>query len=153
MTLIEAAMVTVIIGVGVLGMLQLLAVGTVSNSEGTELTTAINLADNIREITLGMRFHDPEQPTTWQTKEASVSLYDDVLDLDDTEFSPPIDVGRKPLNEYTGWKQVVKVESVDENWVNKTVPDTTAQPTAWVTVTVKRYNQPVYTMSWLAVAR
>ena len=43
-TLIEAALVTTIISFGVLAMLQLLAVGTVSNSDGAEMSTAINLA-------------------------------------------------------------------------------------------------------------
>src|SRR4051812_17096804 len=81
-TLIEAAMVTVIVGVGVVGMLELLAAGTMSNTKGTELTTAINLANNVREITLGLQFVDPDQPTVWNTKEATVGAYNDVKDLD-----------------------------------------------------------------------
>jgi prepilin-type N-terminal cleavage/methylation domain-containing protein len=88
-TLIEAAMVTVIIGVGVVSMLQLLAAGTVSNSEGTELTTAINLANNIREMSLGLAYYDPNTdmtitppPYQWNTKEATVKAYDNIMDLD-----------------------------------------------------------------------
>jgi len=49
-TLIEAALTTVIIGVGVMSMMQLLAAGTASNLGSAELTTGINLAKNIREI-------------------------------------------------------------------------------------------------------
>src|SRR3954452_19100916 len=104
-TLIEAAMVTVIIGVGVVAMVQLLAAGTVSNSEGTELTTAINLANNIREISLGMNYNDPEQPTVWATKEADVASYDDVFDLDGSTFNPPLDVRRLPISNYPNWAQ------------------------------------------------
>ena len=52
-TLIEAALAIVIVGVGVTALLELLAAGTMSNSAGTELTTAINLANNIHEITIG----------------------------------------------------------------------------------------------------
>lgn len=52
-TLIEAALAILIIGVGVTALLELLAAGTMSNSAGTELTTAINLANNIHEITIG----------------------------------------------------------------------------------------------------
>jgi len=89
-TLIEAAMVTVIIGVGVVAMLQLLAAGTVSNSEGTELTTAINLANNIREMSLGLAYYDPTDMAknppvyTWDTREATVKDYDNIMDLDGT---------------------------------------------------------------------
>jgi Tfp pilus assembly protein PilV len=52
-TLIEAALAILIIGVGVTALLELLTAGTMSNSAGTELTTAINLANNIHEITIG----------------------------------------------------------------------------------------------------
>src|SRR4029079_2970899 len=117
-TLIEAAMVTVIIGVGVVAMLQLLAAGPVSNSEGTELTTAINLANNVREMSLGLAYYDPTDMAktppvyTWHTKEATVKDYDNIMDLDgavDTgndstdpatgyqKFQPPLDVRRDPI--------------------------------------------------------
>src|SRR5689334_18528489 len=76
-TLVESAVVTVIVGVGVVAMLELLAAGSVSNAEGAELTTAINLASNIREISLGLPFRDPQQdPKTaawvWHDREATV---------------------------------------------------------------------------------
>src|SRR3954454_21108038 len=119
-TLIESAMVTVIIGVGVVGMLQLLAAGTVSNSEGTALTTAINLANNIREISLGLAWFDPQDthagtaadPKEWNMKEPLIKDYDNITDLDNCTFSPPIDVRKQPINEYANWKQVVRVQSV-----------------------------------------
>ena len=40
---------TVLIGVGVMAIMQLLAAGTMANAESTELTTAIGLAGNVRE--------------------------------------------------------------------------------------------------------
>ena len=46
-TLIEAAIVTAIVGFGVVGMLELMAAGTMANTESTELTTAMVLAGNI----------------------------------------------------------------------------------------------------------
>src|SRR5690349_6272577 len=45
-TLVEAALTMVIIGTGVVAMLQLLAAGTMSNSSAAELTTAVQLANN-----------------------------------------------------------------------------------------------------------
>ena len=64
-TLIEAALVTTIISFGVLAMLQLLAVGTVSNNDGAEMSTAINLAKSVREMMVGMSIADPVTPTHW----------------------------------------------------------------------------------------
>ena len=152
-TLIDAAMVTVIIGVGVVGMLELLAAGTMSNTKGTELTTAINLANNVREISLGLQFVDPEQPTTWSTKETTVGGYDDVKDLDGCTFSPPLDVRKLPITAYVNWKQKVRVDTVDPNNVKLALG--TKDPrevTARVTVTIEHAGADVYTMSWLAVA-
>jgi|SRR5436309_5821649 len=151
-TLIEAAMVTVIIGIGVVGMLELLAAGTLSNSKGTELTTAINLANNVREISLGLAFADPQLPTVWNTKEASVDLYDDIKDLDGESWSPPRDVRRAPITTYGNWRQKVKVETVAQDNVASVRPNSPTEPTARITVTVQRADTDVYVMSWLAVA-
>lgn len=52
-TLIEAALAIVIVGVGVTALLELLTAGTMSNLAGAELTTAVNLANNVHEITIG----------------------------------------------------------------------------------------------------
>jgi len=172
-TLIEAAMVTVIIGVGVVAMLQLLAAGTVSNSEGTELTTAINLANNIREMSLGLAYYDPTDMAktppvyTWNTKEATVKDYGNIMDLDgavDTgndstdpatgyqKFQPPLDVRRDPITNYKDWAQWVKVETVSANAVATVLPHDPTSPTARVTVKIMRNGTEVYRMSWLAVA-
>jgi hypothetical protein len=165
-TLIESAIVTVITGFGVVGMLQLLAAGTLANSEGTELTMAINLANNVREMAVGMPFYDPQDPHTgkvhpitglmdpklWDTKEASVKEYDNVLDLDDCEFSPPLDVRRDPNNNYADWKQVVRVETVAHDYLASVRPDTTLEPTVRLTVTILRNGCDVYTTSSLVAA-
>ncbi len=152
-TLIETAMVMTLIGLGVLAMLELLAAGSVSNAYGTEMTTAVHLANNIHEISLGMAFADPENPTQWSTKEAGgITAYDNVIDLDGTSFSPPLDVRREPMADYRGWGQRVKVESVAEDYIASVRPNTLAEPTVRVTVTIFRNGRDVYTTSWLAVA-
>ena len=148
----EASIVTVIIGVGVTAMLQLLAAGTVANSEGTELTTAINLANNVREISLGLAYRDPQTPTQWSTKESSVTAYDDVIDLNGCAFSPPLDARRLPITDYSNWSQNVVVQTVAEDQVNSTRPNSTASPTARVAVTITHNSRQVYQTSWLAVA-
>jgi hypothetical protein len=131
-TLVEAAIATVIIGVAFTDMLNLLAVGTVANSEGTELTTAVNLAGNIHE--------------------ASVRTpYDELFNIEGT-YSPAVDSRLQAVSSISGWSQVVDVSFVDDNNLTISVPDNQYQPTTRVTVTVRRNNKDVYRSSWLAAA-
>src|SRR3954451_18651202 len=86
-TLIEAALVTTIISFGVLAMLQLLAVGTVSNNDGAEMSTAINLAKGLREMMVGMPIADPVTPTHWGSEAgenltSATTPYNDIDDFD-----------------------------------------------------------------------
>ena len=131
-TLIEAGMATVIIGVAFTAMLQVLAAGTLSNREGTALTTAIHLAGNIHE--------------------ASVRTpYADVFELRATH-SPPVNANLQAMTGMAGWQQVVDVTYVDPNLLTSDVPDDQEEPTARVTVTINRNGKFVYQTSWITTA-
>src|SRR5438309_5511380 len=105
-TLIEAALVTTIISFGVLAMLQLLAVGTVSNSDGAEMSTAINLAKSVREMMIGMPIADPQTPTHWGAEAGeNLATYDDIDDFDGKSYSPPIDARRTSIAALPDWSQ------------------------------------------------
>jgi prepilin-type N-terminal cleavage/methylation domain-containing protein len=154
-TLIEAAMVTVIIGVGVVAMLQLLAAGSMSNSASTELTTGLNLANNVREMLQTVPFKDPVTPSVWGP-DAGESFngtkpFNDLNDFHNLTLSPPRDARRQVLSEFTGWAQHIRVQSVDENRLTMPVPNSTSRPMARVTITVFRNNRQVCAISWLAV--
>ena len=130
-TLIEAALVTVIIGVGVMGMLQLLAAGTMSNASNAELTTATNLAANVREATLR-------------------TSYDDIITtFRNQTFSPPVDARLTAISGLDNWSQQVQVQYVDPFLLTLNVPDTQPEKTARVTVTVNHHDRPVYTLQWV----
>ena len=146
-TLIEAAIVTAIVGIGIVAMLELLAAGTMANNDSTELTTAMNLASNIHEMSLGIK-------------------YDNILTLDGRSWSPPTD-GQLRFNTATppavtsygntisnlpNWKQQIVVDYVDPDRITMTVPKTQVEPTARVTVTISHNNTIIYQTSWLAAA-
>lgn len=152
-TLIESAIVTVIIGVGVTAMLQLLASGTMTNGQASEVTVAINLAGHIREMTLGMAFADPQTPTNWgvESGESSVSVYDDLDDLDGKVFGPPLDARRVVLSNLTNWSQKITVQTVAPDFITSVRPDG-SEPMSRITVTVEHNGRDVHQMSWLAVA-
>ncbi|SRR5258706_4076253 len=152
-TLIEAALVTTIISFGVLAMLQLLAVGTVSNSDGAEMSTAINLAKSVREMMIGMSIADPQTPTHWGS-EAGETLsgangYDDIDDFDGKTYSPPIDARRTSIAALPDWSQSIRVQTVDPNLLTSTVPNGTTAAVR-VTVTVSHNGKQITSYSWVA---
>ena len=149
-TLIEAALVLAIISFGVLAMLQLLAAGTVSNSEGAEMTTAMNLAKNVREMCVGMHCVDPTTPTNWGAEPGeTLATYDDIDDLAGRSFSPPIDARRTVLTELDNWVQSISVVNVDADRLTTVVPNGSS-PAYRITCVVTNNGREVYRMSWVA---
>jgi Tfp pilus assembly protein PilV len=130
-SLIDAAMTTVIIGLGVVAIVELLMVGTMSNSDATELTTATHLANNIGEWSLRTRYADLH--TTFNDK----------------SFTTPKDALGADLPNFDGWSQVVDVQYVDRNHITRAVGDAQAEPTSRVVVTVQRNGRAVLTHSYL----
>jgi prepilin-type N-terminal cleavage/methylation domain-containing protein len=151
-TLIESALVAVIVGVGVMGTLQLVAAGTMANVDASKLTTATHLAGNVREMLIGVRFKESPASSSWgaEMDELSVVAYDDVDDFDGKTFEPPLDVRRVPLDSHPNWSQSVQVHSVDERGVGATLgKDNLNRPMSRVVVRVSHHSTPVYEMSWL----
>ena len=149
-TLIEAALVTTIISFGVLAMLQLLAVGTVSNNDGAEMSTAINLAKSVREMMIGMSIADPTTPTHWGAEAGeNLATYNDIDDFDGKTYSPPIDARRTSIAALSDWSQTIKVQTVDPNLLTSTVPNGTTASVR-VTVTVSHNGKQITSYSWVA---
>ncbi len=149
-TLIEAALVTTIISFGVLAMLQLLAVGTVSNNDGAQMSTAINLAKSVREMMIGMSIADPVTPTHWGSEAGeNLATYNDIDDFDGKTYSPPIDARRISIAALPDWSQTIKVQTVDPNLLTSTVPNGTTASVR-VTVTVSHNGKQVTSYSWVA---
>jgi prepilin-type N-terminal cleavage/methylation domain-containing protein len=160
-TLIEASLVTSIIGIGVVAMLQLLAAGTVSNGDGAEATTAMNLAKNIRELAMGLKFADPSLTYKWDPNNPvkfglepgeTLQTCDDMDDLDGQVICPPIDARRMSLdaNLYSDWEQHVSVCSVDPDHLTNDKVGNGTSPALRLTVSVYHHKRCVCSLSWLA---
>jgi prepilin-type N-terminal cleavage/methylation domain-containing protein len=127
-TLLEAMLATVIIGVGVCAMVQLLATGTMSNLEGAELTTGMNLARNVREKCLSINFAN-------------------MTALNGTVYNPAIDSTGASVSGISNWTQTVSVTPVDPDRLTLSITD--SSPSAIrATVTVKHNGNKVYDLSW-----
>ncbi|HEX8521868.1 MAG TPA: prepilin-type N-terminal cleavage/methylation domain-containing protein [Tepidisphaeraceae bacterium] len=134
-TLMEAAIVTVIIGVGVVALMQLITAGTMATAASKELTTAVQLGNNINEMMQGASFSTLK------------STYDEVT------YNPPKDALGNNLTQFSGWTQQIDVSYVDHNYVALVVPDTqTTEPMCRVTVIVTHNSKPIYTQKWLVAA-
>ena len=111
-------------------LMQLLAAGTVANAEAAELTTAVNLANNVHEATLRMP-------------------YEQGVALDGASYSAPVDSRFKAISELgNNWAQQVNVTFVNPDQL-AAPSGAGAEPTARVSVVVSHNNKPVYTTSWV----
>jgi prepilin-type N-terminal cleavage/methylation domain-containing protein len=133
-TLIEAAIVTVIVGVGVTALVQLIGAGSMATAASKELTTAVELGNNINEKMQGASYATLK------------STYDNVT------YDPPKDALGNDLSAFSGWTQAIDVSYVDHNYVASIVPDSQVEITSRVTVTVTHNGKPILTQQWLVVA-
>ena len=149
-TLMEAALTTVIVGIGTVAVLQLLAAGTISNAQSSELMTALHLANEVREMSRGLKFEDPTTPAFWGVEftETSRALWDDLDDLDGQTLKPPMDARRETLTEYPNWKQVITVDTVLPQNIAQTTTDG-AQPVNRITVAVFKGDREICRVAWL----
>jgi prepilin-type N-terminal cleavage/methylation domain-containing protein len=167
-TLIETALATVIVGVGVLAMVSAQQAFHRQNQWSTHASTGTRLGNEIREATLRLPRHDPVTGTAFwgpELNETSFADYDDMDDFDGPAgtglvFSAalgngPINARREIIPNMDGWSQEVRVFSIDPFDINSIEADgTTSMLLVEVTVT---YQGPMDTgpaevtvVSWIA---
>jgi type II secretory pathway pseudopilin PulG len=149
-TLLETALATVIVGVGVIATMQVMAAGTQSNDAASNMGTGVQLAHNIRELSLGLPLTDAVYGSShWGLEPGETALTaNDLDDLDGAVFSPPINARRQVVPNISDWKQTVRVDSVDPGAVTGAVPSGSTAVYR-VTVTISRSGQNVYSANWL----
>jgi type II secretory pathway pseudopilin PulG len=133
-TLIEAALTTVIIGLGVLAAMQLFEACTRQNATSAQMTTALMLAGHVQEMTQHLAFNDPATGRTTFGAETGESLatYDDLDDFDGRTFNPPLDATRASMSDLSRYSQAVSVWpvypddlGVNTNEASPDIPKTT----------------------------
>lgn len=135
-TLIEAALATVIVGVGVLALVSAQQAFHRKNHWAVQSGIAMRLGNEIREMTLNLPRHDPVTGNArWGPEDGEDSLadFDDLDDFDGSDgegtiFSAafgngPISARREPIPGLAGWSQVVRVRNVHGFELTRSVPD------------------------------
>lgn len=169
-TLIEAALTTIIIGTGVLAILAAQQAYHMKNNWATRTSTAMLLANELRERTLSMPLHDPitgDSTLGPELDEAVPLAYDDLDDFAGTvtagvgsgqTFNPPINALGLELDDLAAWTQTIRVEKVPGDQVDTSFPirlDTGASDMFRVTVAVLYRNpntsadEAVTELSWI----
>ena len=129
-TLIEASLTTVIIGVGFLSMLQLLAAGTMTNIRAIQSTAAVNLAKNVREMTLKHKFAE-------------------LMPLSGKTYQPAIDSQGKTLPDFGAWKQTLTIQPVDPDRVTLDISDPSPKAVR-IKVCIDHNGERLCDVSWYA---
>jgi len=126
-TLIETALATVIVGVGIVASVQMFAACTNQNQTSAQMSVATMLTTNIQEAMGGLSFADPGVGHTHFGPETGETLatYNDVDDFDGSTFNPPIDSLRHQLTNMSQYSQVVSVWPVDPNNLSTNSAETT----------------------------
>ena len=124
-TLIETALATVIVGVGVLAMVAAQQGFHKQNGWSTHASIATRLGNEIREMTLNLPRNDPVTSSTFwgaESNETFVGAFDDLDDFDGDGngliFSAelgngPLNARREIISNMNGWAQEVYVHNVD----------------------------------------
>jgi type II secretory pathway pseudopilin PulG len=163
-TLIETALATVIVGVGVLALVSAQQAFHAQNRWSTHASIAVRLGNEIREMTLNLPRHDPVTGLdVWgpDPGETSFDDFDDLDDFDTAVFSEafdngPINAARQIIPNMPGWAQSIEVVNVDSQDITDDSVGDGATDMVMVRVTVTYQGpmdslpEPVTVVSWLA---
>jgi len=130
-TLVEALMTILLLSVGLAAVMGAVNLGIRYSGEGTELTQAVFLAQEIRERTLNMDFLD-------------------VVNLNGATNSPPINSHGETITGMSGWSQSITTSYRSTNDPSVVLPGTS--DLVFVQVQVSHNGNVSLTTGWL-VAR
>lgn len=166
-TLIETALATIIVGVGVLALVSAQQGFHQQNNWSTHASIALRLGNEIREMTLNLPQHDPVTGAAFWGIEGSEAFLEDFDDLDDfdgegdgivfsaDEGNGPVNARREIIANMPGWSQTVRVFNVNPLNITETVDDDTSNMmVVEVTVAFRGHGdtvgQVLTKVSWLA---
>ncbi len=151
--LIEVALATIIIGLAVVALLTVIGAATRANGDNRDLTKAVFLAQEIREMLAPVPTRDPSGAFGPGPGETTLPTWDDYDDFHNRTFSPPINAQRQTLSgpEWTGWSQSITVKVIDPNYLagHEPLSGGWVSDMARVLVTVRKGGSLVHQLSWV----
>ena len=155
-TLMETALATVIVGFSVIAVVQLITVTTKQNYFAQKTTTALMLADQIREGCARLPFCDPANGVHLGPNNGATlpSQFNDVEDFSGLTVSPPVDSLGQPLTQFAKWQQQVTITHVSPGLFTLTQANATDQTVVLdrITVTISYNDTPANSSTWAPIA-
>ena len=157
-TLIEVAVATTIIGVGLAALLVSIGSSTRVNDIGGKMAQGTFLAQEIREWTLALPFSDPDagdanNPPGPDGTDPHVFV-DDVDDLMDVTYKPPRDGLGNEISSLPDWSQHITMGWRDPNDVARPAPHGPGSTDViYVHVDVGYRDVTVYSTNWLVTRK
>lgn len=147
--LLDALFAVLLIGMAVASLLVASQAVTSVNGAGLDLSTADFLSQQLREQFATLPPVDPQTgDAIFGAEEESLAFYDDLDDFDDAVFSPPIDISRAQLTDFSGYTQRVFVENVSTTNPSTVVGDHSTQLLR-VRVEILKGGRVINSLSWL----
>jgi prepilin-type N-terminal cleavage/methylation domain-containing protein len=158
-TFIEVGVTTAIIGIGMAALVTLMAASSKANYTATEMTTAMNLANNIHELSERLKFADGHWGMDNGETIATCDSCDDLAGLQlGAGGSSVVDAVGQAMPtaagmDWSGWQQQISVTLVDPNNIQTALAstDTTANNVMRITCTIVHNGGQVYQQSWNVV--
>ena len=149
-SLIEALIAILLVGLSIASLMAANSAFTKANGDGTDLSTAEFLFEQIRELTTLLPVIDPNTELDVFGPEAGETLanYDDLDDFDGKNFSPPINALRGTLSDFAEYSQQVTVENVNPSDFEQVVADH-GSCFVRITVRISKNSREVCSASWL----
>lgn len=149
-TLIEALVAIFVIALTIVALMVSSQAFTMANVAGVDMSTAEFLIEEIRELTAVMPVIDPQTETDTFGPETgeTLTLYDDLDDFDNAVFSPPIDINRAQMTNYSGFTQQITVQNVNPSNYRTVVSDHTTDFVK-VTVAILLDGQQLSSTTWI----
>jgi len=151
-SLIEVAVATVIIGLGVVALVATTMSNTRTNDAGKKYSQAVFLAQEIREWTLKLPFSDPDPGDQDNPPGPDGSdpqtFVDDLDDLMTVTYNPPRDGQGTAIADLAGWSQTITMTWLNADNLAQTVNPGTSD-VVLVSVTITYQGTALLTTSWL----
>lgn len=148
-TLLESLFAIVLVALAVTALLVSTQSFTSVNAAGVDMSTAEFLIEQVRELSETVQVIDPDSGTdVFGAEESALADYDDLDDFNGQTFSPPIDITRTQLADFSEYSQKVSVQNVSSGDFSQTVTQH-ASPYVRVRVDILKNQVPVSSLTWI----
>lgn len=154
-SLIEVAIATCIIGVGVTSLMALCQSCTQANEGGGQLSRAAFLAQEVREWTVRLPFSDPDEGDAGNPLGADANdpagSADDLDDLMNVTYDPPRNAHGTGITDMAGWSEQITLTWVNPGTLAAVAPG--GSDAVRVDVSIHYRGMHVFSTSWLVIRR